>query len=114
MERWSVEGQDTGSGVSKNGDHSRRTAAIRFYLLSRRQFFSTQNRLTDCLCFKSSDTVAYTGLALKFLKNSIINYISIAHIYYHSLGLAAKGERLHKYLHYTASTLHWGRANKNV
>ena len=33
-----VEGQDTGSGVSKNGDHSRRMAAIRFYLLSRRQF----------------------------------------------------------------------------
>ena len=33
-----VEGQDTGSGVSKNGDHSRRTAAIRFYLLSSRQF----------------------------------------------------------------------------
>ena len=33
-----VEGQDTGSGVSKNGDHSRRTAAFRFYLLSRRQF----------------------------------------------------------------------------
>ena len=38
MERWSVEGQDTGSGVGKNGDHSRRTAAISFYLLSRRQF----------------------------------------------------------------------------
>ena len=31
MERRSVEGQDTGSGVSKNGDHSRRTATIRFY-----------------------------------------------------------------------------------
>ena len=31
MAWWSVEGQDTGSGVSKNGDHSRRTAAIRFY-----------------------------------------------------------------------------------
>ena len=44
----------------------------------------------------------------------MINYISIAHMYYHSLGLAAKGERLHKCLHYTASTLHWGRANKNV
>ena len=27
-----------GSGVSKNGDHSRRTAAIRIYLLSSRQF----------------------------------------------------------------------------
>ena len=37
MEWWSVEGQDTGSGVSKNGDHSRRTA-IGFYLLSSRQF----------------------------------------------------------------------------
>ena len=33
-----VEGQDTGSGVSKNGNHSRRTAAIRFYLLSSRKF----------------------------------------------------------------------------
>ena len=33
-----VEGQDTGSGVSKNGDHSRRTAAIRFYCYSSRQF----------------------------------------------------------------------------
>ena len=33
-----VEGQDTGSRVSKNGDHSRRTAAVRFYLLSSRQF----------------------------------------------------------------------------
>ena len=29
---------DAGSGVSKNGDHSRRTAAVRFYLLSSRQF----------------------------------------------------------------------------
>ena len=38
MAWWSVEGQHTGSGVSKNGDHSRRTAAIRFYLLSSRQF----------------------------------------------------------------------------
>ena len=39
MVRWScVEEQDTGSGVSKIGDHSRRTAAIGFYLLSRRQF----------------------------------------------------------------------------
>ena len=46
MERWSVEGQDTGSGVSKNGDHSRRTTAIRFYLLSHRQFFSTPKILT--------------------------------------------------------------------
>ena len=34
MEWWSVEGKDTGSGVSKNGDHSRRTA----FLYSSRQF----------------------------------------------------------------------------
>ena len=94
---------------------SRRMAAIRFYLLSRRQFQHTQNRLTDC--FKSSDTVVYKGLALFFFfffLNSVINYISIAHMYYHSLGLAVKGERLHKCLHYTASTLHCGRAIKNV
>ena len=38
MAWWSVEGQDTGSGVSKNGDHSRRTAAIRLNLFSSRQF----------------------------------------------------------------------------
>ena len=38
MEWLGVEGLDTGSGVSKNGDHSRRMAAIRFYLLSSRQF----------------------------------------------------------------------------
>ena len=38
MEWWSVEGQDTGSRVSKTGDHCRRMAAIGFYLLSRRQF----------------------------------------------------------------------------
>ena len=38
MEWWSVEGQDTGSGVSKNGDHRRHTAAIRFYCYSSRQF----------------------------------------------------------------------------
>ena len=37
MEWWSV-GQDTGSGVSKNGDHSRRTATIGFYCYSSRQF----------------------------------------------------------------------------
>ena len=43
MERGSVEGQDTGSGVRKNGDHSRRPAAIRFYLLSRRQFSAPPN-----------------------------------------------------------------------
>ena len=30
--------QDTGSGVSKNGDHSRQTAAIRVYCYSSRQF----------------------------------------------------------------------------
>ena len=29
---WScVEGQDPGSGIGQNGDHSRRTATIRFY-----------------------------------------------------------------------------------
>ena len=33
-----VEGQDTGSGVSQNGDHSKCMAAIRFYLLSSWQF----------------------------------------------------------------------------
>ena len=39
MVRCSVEqDSDPGSGVSKNGNHSRRMAAIRFYLLSRRQF----------------------------------------------------------------------------
>ena len=38
MEWWSAEGQDIGSGVDKTVDHSRRTAAIRFYLLSCRQF----------------------------------------------------------------------------
>ena len=32
MEWWSVEGQDKGSGVGKSGDHSRRTATIRFYI----------------------------------------------------------------------------------
>ena len=35
-----------GSGVRKNGDHSRRTATIRFYLLSSRQLFSTPKILT--------------------------------------------------------------------
>ena len=35
---WSGRRTDTGSGVSKNGDHSRRMAAVRFYLLSHRQF----------------------------------------------------------------------------
>ena len=33
-----VKGQDTGSGVNKVDDHSRRMAAISFYLFSRRQF----------------------------------------------------------------------------
>ena len=33
-----LEGQDTGSGVSKNGVHSRRTAEVRFYCYSSRQF----------------------------------------------------------------------------
>ena len=33
-----VEGQDTGSRVSKSGNHSRRTAAIRYYCYSSRQF----------------------------------------------------------------------------
>ena len=37
MEWWSVEGQETGSRVSKNGDHSRRTT-IRFLFYSSRQF----------------------------------------------------------------------------
>ena len=37
---------DPGSGVGQNGDHSRRTAAIRFYLLSSRQFLSTHKILT--------------------------------------------------------------------
>ena len=42
MERRSVEqDNDPGSGVGqKNGDHSRRMAAIGFYLLSRRQFLA--------------------------------------------------------------------------
>ena len=33
-----VEAQDTGSGVSKNADHSRQTAEVRFYCYSSRQF----------------------------------------------------------------------------
>ena len=58
MERWSVEGQDTGSGVegqdtgsgvSTNGDHSRRTAAIRFYLLSSRQFSAHPKSSHACI-----------------------------------------------------------------
>ena len=48
MARWSVEGQDTGSGVSKNGDHSRRTA-IRFYLLSSRQFSAHPKSSHACI-----------------------------------------------------------------
>ena len=39
MEGWSV-GQDTGSGVSKNGDHSRRTA-IRVYCTATDNFQHT-------------------------------------------------------------------------
>ena len=35
---WSGRRTGHSSGVGKNGDHSRRTAAIRFYLLSSRQF----------------------------------------------------------------------------
>ena len=37
MERWNVEGLDTGSGISKNGDHSRRTA-IRVYFTAADNF----------------------------------------------------------------------------
>ena len=37
MERWNVEGQDTGCGVSKNGDHSMRTA-IRVYFTAADNF----------------------------------------------------------------------------
>ena len=44
---WSVEGQDTGSGVSKNGDHNRRTAAIRFYSTAADNFQHTQNPHSD-------------------------------------------------------------------
>ena len=64
MEWWSVEGQDTGSGVSKNGDHSRRTA-IRVYCTAADNIQHTQNRTNELFVFKSSDTAAYTGLALK-------------------------------------------------
>ena len=50
MEWWShVEGQDTGSGVRKNGDHSRRTAAIGFYLLSSRQFSAHTRSSRACI-----------------------------------------------------------------
>ena len=72
------------------------------FIVQQQTIFSTPKiERTNCLCFKSSDTAAYTGLALKkyIYINSIINYISIAHIYYHSLGLATKGEPLHKCLH---------------
>ena len=44
-----VEGQDTGSGVNKNGDHSRRIAAIRFYLLSSRQFSAHAKSSLACI-----------------------------------------------------------------
>ena len=95
MEWWSVEGQDTGSGGSKNGD-IRQSG----FIVQQQTIFSTPKiERTICLCFKSSDTTAYTGLAFKksTTTKSIINYISIAHIYYHSLGLAAKGEPLPKW-----------------
>ena len=39
-----VEGQDTGSGVSKNGDHSRRTAANRFYCSAADNFSAKSSR----------------------------------------------------------------------
>ena len=42
MEWWSVEGQDTGSGVSKNGDHSRRKA-MRVYCTAAENCQHTQN-----------------------------------------------------------------------
>ena len=72
------------------------------FIVQQQTIFSTPKiERTICLCFKSSDTTAYTGLAFKksTTTKSIINYISIAHIYYHSLGLAAKGEPLQKCLH---------------
>jgi len=44
MEWWSVEGQDTGSGVNKSGDHSRRRRQKGFY--STAAIFSTPKILT--------------------------------------------------------------------
>ena len=38
---WSVEGQDTGSGVSKNEDHSRRRRQTGFYSTAADNFLST-------------------------------------------------------------------------
>ena len=40
MEWWSVEGQDTGSGVSINGDHSRRNGGNQVLFYSIRQFLA--------------------------------------------------------------------------
>ena len=77
-------------------------------------FQHTQNRLTDCVLSPLTPWRIQDYHLIYLFLYSVINYISIAHMYYHSLGLAAKGERLHKCLHFTASTLHWGRANKNV
>ena len=65
-ERWSVEGQDTGSGVSKNGDHSRRTAAIRFYCYSSRQFSAHPKSFRSfCFCLMSSDAKSILGTSPK-------------------------------------------------
>ena len=50
IEWWSVEGQDTGSGGSKNGDHSRHTA-IRVYCTAADNFQHTQNRTNDLFVF---------------------------------------------------------------
>ena len=50
IEWWSVEGQDTGSGGSKNGDHRRHTA-IRVYCTAADNFQHTQNRTNDLFVF---------------------------------------------------------------
>ena len=44
-----VEGQDTGSGVSQNGDHSKRTAAIRFYLTAADNFSAHPKSSLACI-----------------------------------------------------------------
>ena len=44
-----VEGQDTGSRVSKNGDHSRRTAAIRFYSTAADSFSAHPKSSLTCV-----------------------------------------------------------------
>ena len=44
-----VEGQDTGSRVSKSGNHSRRTAAIRYYCYSSRQFSAHPKSSRACI-----------------------------------------------------------------